>query len=128
MKGVFIGSFFIRVLQGTSSLAHHALQQDIFLSHCSLFGFFSQPTVFFSHTVLAPAFSHQPANNMFLSHHSSTSHQHQHSEQSYKSFTSSYVHAKQHLANHSAQQIKRKTGLKPQQQSIFPQQPNYLLS
>jgi hypothetical protein len=29
MKGVLIGSSFIRVLQGTNSLAHHALQQDI---------------------------------------------------------------------------------------------------
>ena len=49
---------------------------------CSLFGSSSQLTVFFSHTAPAPASSHQPANSVFLSHHSSTSHQHQHNEQS----------------------------------------------
>jgi len=48
----------------------------------------SSPTVFSSHPAPAPApaSSHQPANSIFLSHHSSTSHQHQHSEQSDKGF------------------------------------------
>ena len=41
----------------------------------------SSPIVFFSHTVLASASSHQPANNIFLSHHSSLQLQLQCSEQ-----------------------------------------------
>ena len=40
-----------------------------------------QPTVFSSHTTPAAASSHQPDSNVFLSHHSSSSLQHQHSEQ-----------------------------------------------
>ena len=40
----------------------------------------SQPTVFSSHTTPAAASGHQPANSVFLSHYSSSSLQHQHSE------------------------------------------------
>jgi len=40
-----------------------------------------QSTVFFSHTTPAAASSHQPAISVFLSHHSSSSLQHQYSEQ-----------------------------------------------
>ena len=39
-----------------------------------------QPTVFSSHTTSTAASSHQPASSVFLSHHSSSSLQHQHSE------------------------------------------------
>ena len=41
----------------------------------------SQLIVFSSHNIPAAASSHQPANSVFLSHHSSSSLQHQHSEQ-----------------------------------------------
>jgi hypothetical protein len=40
-----------------------------------------QPTVFYSHTTPAAVSSHQSASSVFLSHHSSSSLQHQHSEQ-----------------------------------------------
>ena len=39
---------------------------------CLLFGSSSQPIVFFSYTASASTSSHQPANNIFLSHYSST--------------------------------------------------------
>ena len=50
-------------------------------SPCSLILLQHQPTVFSSHTTPAAASSHQPASSIFLSHHSSSSLQHQHSEQ-----------------------------------------------
>ena len=42
-------------------------------AHIHSVGFSSRPTVFSSHAAPAPASSHQPANSIFLSHHSSTS-------------------------------------------------------
>jgi hypothetical protein len=51
-----------------------------FYALCSAAPAASSPTMFSSHTAPAPAYSHQPANSIFLSHHSS--HQLQPSEQS----------------------------------------------
>jgi len=51
-------------------------------SLCSAAPAASSPTVFFSHTALAPASSHQPVNSIFLSHHSNHQLQLQPSEQS----------------------------------------------
>ena len=51
-------------------------------SPCSAAPAASSPTVFFSHTAPAPVSSHQPANSIFLSHHSSHQLQLQPSEQS----------------------------------------------
>ena len=48
---------------------------------CSAPAASSQPAVFFSHTTPAAAYSHQPINGVFLSHHFSSRLQHQHSEQ-----------------------------------------------
>ena len=43
---------------------------SFFLSICSSAPAASSPTMYSSHTVPALAFSHQPTNNIFLSHHS----------------------------------------------------------
>ena len=48
---------------------------------CSAPAASSQLAVFFFHTTPTAASSHEPANSVFLSHHSSSSLQHQHSEQ-----------------------------------------------
>ena len=77
---VLCGNFYLLHMRAGADPSQKALCRRA--DHCSLFGFSSQPIIFSSHIAPAPASSHQPANSIFLSHHSSTSHQHQYSEQS----------------------------------------------